>query len=76
MHNCDFVVGLIYLWVWLTTNSMHTSNARQRDKTSIKYQGAINWNSLPVSLKSCSSKEKFLGLLKDFFLDNINSSQS
>ena len=48
----------------------------ERDKTSIKYQGAMNWNSLPVSLKLCSSKEKFLGLLKDFFLDNINSSQS
>ena len=43
----------------------------ERDKSSIKYQGAINWNSLPSALKTCStSKEEFLASLKTHFLQN------
>ena len=42
----------------------------ERDKTSVKYQGAINWNSLPTSLKSCTSKEQFVVLLKAYFLES------
>ena len=42
----------------------------ERDKCSIKYQGAINWNSLPSALKTCTSKEDFLSSLKTHYLDN------
>ena len=43
----------------------------ERDKTSIKYQGAINWNSLPAALKACETKQKFLDSLKTHYLENI-----
>ena len=42
----------------------------ERDKTSIKYQGAINWNSLPNNLKVCTDKEEFLDSLKIHLLEH------
>ena len=43
----------------------------ERDKTSIKYQGAINWNSLPADIKASETKKQFLDLLKTHFLENV-----
>ena len=40
----------------------------QRDKTSIKYQGATIWNTLPVDLKKCTIKSKFFDSLKSHLL--------
>ena len=42
----------------------------ERDKTSIKYQGAINWNSLPNNLKVCTDKKEFLDSLKIHLLEH------
>ena len=42
----------------------------ERDKTSIKYQCATCWNSLPSELKSCNIKTKFLESLKKHLLDS------
>ena len=44
----------------------------ERDKSSIKYQGAICWNSLPPHLKKCTNKIKFLQLLKSHLLFTQN----
>ena len=46
----------------------------ERDKTSIKYQGAISWNSLPTELKTCSNKIKFLESLKLHLLQSQDES--
>ena len=42
----------------------------ERDKTSIKYQGSISWNSLPADLKNCNNKNKFFELLKVHLLES------
>ena len=42
----------------------------ERDKTSIRYQGAILWNSLPAELKSCTSKVKFFDTLKSHLIES------
>ena len=44
----------------------------ERDKCSIKYQGAVCWNSLPPDLKKCTNKNKFLQLLKTHLLHSQN----
>ena len=45
----------------------------ERDKCSIKYQGAVCWNSLPPDLKKCTNKNKFLQLLKTHLLHSQNA---
>ena len=40
----------------------------ERDKSSITYQGAVCWNSLPPHLKKCTNKIKFFKLLKSHLL--------
>ena len=42
----------------------------ERDKKSIKYQGAISWNSLPAELKTCSNKSKFFESLKAHLIES------
>ena len=44
----------------------------ERDKTSIRYQGAVFWNSLPPNLKKCTNKIKFLKLLKSHLVSTQN----
>ena len=44
----------------------------ERDKSSMKYQGVVCWNSLPPHLKKCTNKIKFLELLKSHLLHSQN----
>ena len=41
----------------------------ERDKTALRYQGAIHWNSLPLDLKSHNTRDQFLASLKTFLID-------
>ena len=41
----------------------------ERDKTALKYQGVMHWNSLPIYLRSHDTRDQFLASLKSFLVD-------